>query len=130
MLAQRVRTLLDSSKNEDGTYVNVFAHTASGAQTKLYLNYDQSPQQMAVERNVKKLKNIFLEHFPDRDVRTVKSEGVITVDWEPMAKVFCPRSRTVQLKWYQPTVEKHAVTLQTKDKIIDREGPSYTVLAL
>ena len=114
---QRVDKIMQSLKHADGAYRDLVVETPSRVQAKVFLNRDQSLQQGAIERAIKKLRGAVQAVLPDKDVRISKYEGVCNIEWRPIIKVEAPKKNDIQLKWHYPSMEVVGVTAEDKIKI-------------
>ena len=90
---QRVDKVMQSLKHADGSYRDLVVETPSKVYAKVFLDRDQSPQQGAIERAIKKLRGVVQTVLPDKDVRISKSCRMLEVGHAAGARLRSAPSR-------------------------------------
>ena len=99
-----ISKFMDSLRADDGVWRELHVETPSSGPARVFFNRDLSPKQGAIEKYGKKLRNIIMELYPHKDVRLVREEGVVAIDWTPLVKVVAPTRSQITLKWNAPAL--------------------------
>jgi len=89
-------------KNGDGTWkeISVQVPGSDSRSQRLYFGPDISPRQERIEQLTKKLAGIIKSKVKDpKTVFARKREGVVTLDFEPLASILVPSPNECSLRW-------------------------------
>ena len=115
-----ITKFMDSLRGEDGVWRSLHVVSPSSGPVQVYFNRDQSPQKGAIETFGKKLRNIIKDSFPGKDVRLIREEGKVAIDWMPLVMVVAPRRNQIELKWYPPDMDMLGLSQDSKRDITRR----------
>ena len=105
LAANRAKKFMEGMRRPGGDYLVYEVRGPTGGSQKLYFNKDESPQAQYLKRIGKKLKVVAQNAFPGREVHFAPGTSTISIDWQPMARVFAPRPKTPQMRWHDRVQE-------------------------
>ena len=114
--ARRARKAFTMLRSADGVWIQFEVETPTGDRCKFYINEDKSKKAIATEVAARRLHKAASECMPLLKVHSVRKDGVITVNWNPVAKVSVESDGSTQVMWHKEAVEKFDI-----DKVAIKE---------
>ena len=97
--AERVDKVLDSMRDDEGNWVEIFVGGGSDEDIQIYLGRDKSDRQKSTEIATKRLRTILAELHPTVEFFAKKFDGEIHSEWRPLAKVDVISKNECKLLW-------------------------------
>lgn len=91
--ARRAAQVLGSIRTPTGGWAPLEVERSGGGKTRLYLGEDRSQRDIARERATKRLASAVEQAKPGRRAYPSKKDGVVSVDWRPVARVVISADR-------------------------------------
>ena len=94
--------LLESMRNGPGKWKQIFAATPAGSTTQVFLGPDKSLKVQALEVTTKRFSAILAAEIGAawaEGLYTMRSEGLVFFNWEPLAKVEVEEGGKVTVGW-------------------------------
>ena len=103
---KRCRSAMSALRLSSSSWLELWAFTPNEEWAQLFVSPDKSPSRRATEVATKKLAEIVSPLVPTGagEVKTMKPEGVIFINWVPLVKVIPLPSGIVNLEWNNPLV--------------------------
>jgi hypothetical protein len=112
--AQRIRKLLQVQKDSDA-FRDLTVQLPGGTSVKMYLDFDKNRHQIRMEMLTKKVAKIIAEQDSSLDLRKRLKDGLISVGWEPLARVKVMSQQEHKIEWNAECLSKTAVSRSVVD---------------
>jgi hypothetical protein len=116
LAARRARKASLALRTVDGTWREFTVATPAGEATRIFISEDKSAKTTQLEMATKRLHKAISEYSTAK-AHMVKKDGVVTIDWVPIAKVEVSSGEPAQVLWHPQAIEKHNID---KEKVLER----------
>ena len=106
--------------------------TAGAAGARIFLNPDQSPKTDRMQAAARVLRKTIREAYPHIDLHVARDDGIISIDWQPVARIVTPSPSEVRVEWVVEIATKHnidsfAVGTAFQASFVPRGRPTWPV---